>query len=96
MAIPPPITAEKKLLKINNDMFEMKWPNKLEGATINEYLKLVPIKFMLRLGSTFLIFRIFKSVINVIEIKNETVMLLIPINGVKIIKLTNKAIEPIM
>ena len=39
MAVPPPITAEKKLLKKCRQMFEMKWPIRLDGAIKSEYLK---------------------------------------------------------
>jgi len=96
IAVLPPITAEKKLLKMCKQIFEMKCPNKLEGAIINEYLNEIPIKFMFMLGITFLIFLKFKRVVSVIEIKKETIMLFIPIIGVKTINETNKAIDPMI
>ena len=96
MAVTPPITAEKKLLNVCKHMLETKCPRMLDGAMINEYLNEVPIRFTDKFGTTFLIFLMFRSVINVIDKKNETIMLLIPISGVKIIRLANKTNEPTM
>ena len=73
IAMPPPMKAEKKFVNICRQMLEIKWPSKLDGAIIKEYLKDVAAKFTFKLGITFLIFLIFSNVIIVIERKNETI-----------------------
>ena len=90
------MTAEMKLLKICKQIFEIKCPIRLEGITSNVYLNVVEIKFNSRFGTAFFIFLRFNNVINVIEIKNATMMLFIPIRGVKVIKQTNSSSEPTM
>lgn len=96
IATPPPITAEKKLVKKDRQMLDIKCPKRLDGAMISEYLKDKLIKLIFKFGIAFLIFIMFNNEINVIDKKNDTIMLLILIIGVKTIKLTNKTIEPIM
>ena len=92
----PPITAEKKGLNACRQMLETKWPRMLEGVIAREYLKEVEIKFILMFGIAFFIFLKFSNEIIVIEIKNDTDMLLILIIGVKTINEMNNAIDPMM
>jgi len=96
IAIPPPINAEKKLVKIWRQIFEIKWPKRLEGAIISEYLKEWDTKLIFKLGTAFFIFLKFSSVIVDIDKKKETITLLIFIIGVKIIKEMKRIVEPIM
>ena len=90
----PPKRAEKKFVKICKQMFAIKCPNKLEGAIISEYFKVLDIILICKLGTAFLIFLVFNSVIKLIDMKCDTMILFIPINGVKIINETNSATEP--
>ena len=96
IAIPPPIKAEKKGVNIYKHILEIKLPSKLQGAIINVYLKDVINKLIFKFGTVFLIFFKFNKDIVVIDRKNETITLLMPIIGVNIIKLTNKTIDPKM
>lgn len=74
--IPPPIKAEKNSVNIYKQIFEIKCPNKLEGIIKSEYLNEVVIKLIFKFGTAFLIlFKLSKDIM-VIEIKNETIMLL--------------------
>ena len=56
IAIPPPITADIKLLNVNKQILETMWPNKLDGRTIKQYLKVFKTKLIFKLGIHFLIF----------------------------------------
>ena len=94
--IPPPITAEKKHEKKWRHMLETKWPEILDGIISSEYLADVVIKFMFKLGTTFLILYRLRREIIVMDTKKETIILLMWIIGVKSIKLSNKTIEPTM
>ena len=90
----PPKRAEKKLVNMCKHMLAIKWPNKLEGAIISEYFKLLDIMLICKLGTAFLIFLVFNNVIKLIDMKCDTIILFIPIRGVKIINETNSATEP--
>ena len=90
----PPKTAEKKLVNMCNEMFAIKCPSKLDGAIIMEYFKVFANMLIFKLGTAFSIFLVFNKVIKVIEMKCETIILLIPINGVKINKEINNEMEP--
>ena len=96
IAIPPPITAEKKLLNACKQIFETNWPNKLEGKAIKKYFKHNFTMPNLKSGTAFLILLKFSKLMIVIEEKNDTIIEFIPIKGVKIIKQANKTNEPIM
>lgn len=96
IAIPPPATAEKKFGRKFKQMFAMKWPNKLDGRAIKVYLNVSEIKFSSRFGNDFLMVFRFSKDIKLIEIKKDIVTALIPIVGVKMIKLNMRISEPMM
>ena len=95
-AMLPPTTAEKNVPIKYSKMFETRCPKMLQGAMIIEYLKESGRMFMFNFGITFLIFLMFKRVIILMEIKKQTITLLILIIGVKTITPTIKTDDPIM
>lgn len=96
IAIAPPIKPEKNGVKKCNNIFATKLPSKLVGNEIIKTLKMKFVNLKLKFGNVFLIFIRFKIDIVDIESEKEIIIELIPTNGVNIIKLINKIIEPMM
>ena len=96
MLIPPPTSPAKKFVKNFSKMLETKCPSKLQGVIIKEYCIVVAIKFIFSVGTAFLILRMFKSVIIVIDKKKEIITAFMPTIGVKITKDKINTAEPII
>ena len=94
MLIPPPINADIKLLKKCKTMLDTKLPIRLIGIMIKAYLQIRLNRFNLMFGTIFFIILIFNIVIVNIERKKDTIIELMPISGVKAIKLINNITEP--
>ena len=92
----PPISPAKNFVKKFKQILDTRLPNKEQGREVSIYL-ISNLKYLnLKSGIAFLIFDKLSKVIVDIERKNETITELIPINGVKIIKLDSNITEPIM
>ena len=94
--IPPPINAEKKLVKIFCIMLDIKLPSRLVGNMIKEYLIDNDSILILMPGTDFCILWIFRSDIIVIDKKNDTIIELMPMSGVRAIRDMNNIIDPII
>lgn len=92
----PPTIEDVKLPNIAFTMFATKWPSRLHGSMIKEYLHIVLIRSNLKLGMALhILIKLSKDMV-VIDKKKETITELMPIRGVRATKPIISTIEPIM